>query len=62
MKPSEFLVLGGRYKFLEEAFEGQKGIIESFMAKLHEKRNFVQFSANQVQSRYVHVSKSQVGY
>lgn len=55
MKPSESLVFCGRYKFLEEAFEGQKGIIESFMAKLHEKRNFVQFSAAQVQNRYVQV-------
>ncbi|XP_060788352.1 E3 ubiquitin-protein ligase TRIM33 isoform X2 [Neoarius graeffei] len=40
-----------RYQFLEEAFENQKGIIETFMAKLHEKRNFVQFSAAQVQNR-----------
>lgn len=51
MKPSDFLLLCGRYQFLEEAFENQKGIIETFMAKLHEKRNFVQFSAAQVQNR-----------
>ncbi|TSO77772.1 E3 ubiquitin-protein ligase TRIM33 [Bagarius yarrelli] len=40
-----------RYQFLEEAFENQKGIIETFMAKLHEKRNYVQFSAAHVQNR-----------
>lgn len=41
-----------RYQFLDEAFQNQKGIIETFMAKLQEKRNFVHFSATQVQSRY----------
>uniref|UniRef100_A0A8B9HZ61 RING-type E3 ubiquitin transferase n=1 Tax=Astyanax mexicanus TaxID=7994 RepID=A0A8B9HZ61_ASTMX len=40
-----------RYQFLEEAFQNQKGIIETFMAKLQEKKNFVQFSAAQVQNR-----------
>ncbi|XP_062855196.1 E3 ubiquitin-protein ligase TRIM33 isoform X2 [Trichomycterus rosablanca] len=40
-----------RYQFLEEAFGNQKDIIETFMAKLNEKRNFVQFSAAQVQNR-----------
>lgn len=32
------------------------------MAKLHEKRNFVQFSAAQVQNRYVNVCVSEVFY
>ncbi|XP_066500215.1 E3 ubiquitin-protein ligase TRIM33 isoform X2 [Hoplias malabaricus] len=40
-----------RYQFLEEAFQIQKGIIETFMSKLQEKKNFVQFSAAQVQNR-----------
>lgn len=40
-----------RYQFLEEAFQNQKGIIETFMTKLLEKRNFVEFSASQVQNR-----------
>ncbi|XP_072537555.1 E3 ubiquitin-protein ligase TRIM33 isoform X2 [Salminus brasiliensis] len=40
-----------RYQFLEEAFQNQKGIIETFMSKLQEKKNFVQFSAAQVQNR-----------
>ncbi|XP_047679026.1 E3 ubiquitin-protein ligase TRIM33 isoform X3 [Tachysurus fulvidraco] len=47
-----------RYQFLEEAFENQKGIIETFMAKLHEKRNFVQFSASQVQNRLKEASET----
>lgn len=41
-----------RYQFLEEAFQNQKGIIETFMAKLQEKKTYVQYSASQVQSRY----------
>ncbi|KAL7828849.1 hypothetical protein SRHO_G00324830 [Serrasalmus rhombeus] len=40
-----------RYQFLQEAFQNQKGIIETFMSKLQEKKNFVQFSAAQVQNR-----------
>lgn len=40
-----------RYQFLEEAFHNQKGIIESTMAKLQEKKNYVHYSVSQVQSR-----------
>lgn len=40
-----------RYQFLEEAFQNQKGIIESSMAKLQEKKNYVHYSVSQVQSR-----------
>ncbi|XP_076133447.1 E3 ubiquitin-protein ligase TRIM33 isoform X2 [Alosa pseudoharengus] len=47
-----------RYQFLDEAFQNQKGIIETFMAKLQEKRNFVHFSASQVQSRLKEVTET----
>uniref|UniRef100_A0A8C9SRI5 E3 ubiquitin-protein ligase TRIM33 n=1 Tax=Scleropages formosus TaxID=113540 RepID=A0A8C9SRI5_SCLFO len=47
-----------RYQFLEEAFQNQKGIIETFMAKLQEKKNYVQFSASQVQSRLKEVNET----
>ncbi|XP_026124872.1 E3 ubiquitin-protein ligase TRIM33 isoform X2 [Carassius auratus] len=47
-----------RYQFLEEAFQNQKGIIEAFMAKLQDKRNFVEFSASQVQNRIKEVSET----
>ncbi|KAM9855842.1 E3 ubiquitin-protein ligase TRIM33 isoform 1-T1 [Aulostomus maculatus] len=40
-----------RYQFLEEAFQIQKGIIETTMAKLQEKKNYVHYSVSQVQSR-----------
>ncbi|XP_071331482.1 E3 ubiquitin-protein ligase TRIM33 isoform X1 [Trachinotus anak] len=40
-----------RYQFLEEAFQNQKGIIETSMAKLQEKKNYVHYSVSQVQSR-----------
>uniref|UniRef100_A0A672MIV1 E3 ubiquitin-protein ligase TRIM33 n=1 Tax=Sinocyclocheilus grahami TaxID=75366 RepID=A0A672MIV1_SINGR len=47
-----------RYQFLEEAFQNQKGIIETFMTKLQEKRNFVEFSASQVQNRMKEVAET----
>ncbi|RXN37713.1 E3 ubiquitin- ligase TRIM33 isoform X1 [Labeo rohita] len=47
-----------RYQFLEEAFQNQKGIIETFMTKLQEKRNFVEFSASQVQNRIKEVAET----
>uniref|UniRef100_A0A4W6BZG1 RING-type E3 ubiquitin transferase n=1 Tax=Lates calcarifer TaxID=8187 RepID=A0A4W6BZG1_LATCA len=40
-----------RYQFLEEAFQNQKGIIETSIAKLQEKKNYVHYSVSQVQSR-----------
>ncbi|KAM4611067.1 E3 ubiquitin-protein ligase TRIM33 isoform 2-T2 [Polymixia lowei] len=40
-----------RYQFLEEAFQNQKGIIETHMTKLQEKKNYVHYSVSQVQSR-----------
>lgn len=40
-----------RYQFLEEAFQNHKGIIESAMTKLQEKKNYVHFSVSQVQNR-----------
>uniref|UniRef100_A0A8C4SUG3 RING-type E3 ubiquitin transferase n=1 Tax=Erpetoichthys calabaricus TaxID=27687 RepID=A0A8C4SUG3_ERPCA len=47
-----------RYQFLEEAFQNQKGIIETFMAKLQEKKNYVNFAASQVQSRIKEVNET----
>ncbi|KAJ8371274.1 hypothetical protein SKAU_G00113020 [Synaphobranchus kaupii] len=47
-----------RYQFLEEAFQNQKGIIETFMAKLQEKKSYVHFSASQVQSRIKEVNET----
>ncbi|XP_023687160.1 E3 ubiquitin-protein ligase TRIM33 isoform X2 [Paramormyrops kingsleyae] len=47
-----------RYQFLEEAFQNQKGIIETFMAKLQEKKTYVQYSASQVQSRIKEVNET----
>ncbi|XP_036960014.1 E3 ubiquitin-protein ligase TRIM33 isoform X2 [Acanthopagrus latus] len=40
-----------RYQFLEEAFQNQKGIIETGVNKLQEKKNYVHYSVTQVQSR-----------
>ncbi|XP_078110573.1 E3 ubiquitin-protein ligase TRIM33 isoform X5 [Sander vitreus] len=40
-----------RYQFLEEAFQNQKGLIESSVTKLQEKKNYVHYSVSQVQSR-----------
>ncbi|MBN3307003.1 TRI33 ligase, partial [Amia calva] len=47
-----------RYQFLEEAFQNQKGIIETFMAKLQEKKNYVQYSSAQVQNRIKEVNET----
>ncbi|XP_056129020.1 E3 ubiquitin-protein ligase TRIM33 isoform X2 [Lampris incognitus] len=40
-----------RYQFLEEAFQNQKGIIETHMTKLQEKKSYVHYSVSQVQNR-----------
>ncbi|XP_064417726.1 transcription intermediary factor 1-alpha isoform X2 [Latimeria chalumnae] len=40
-----------RYQFLEEAFQNQKIIIETLTAKLLEKKNYIKFTADQIQSR-----------
>uniref|UniRef100_A0A3P8V0V2 E3 ubiquitin-protein ligase TRIM33 n=1 Tax=Cynoglossus semilaevis TaxID=244447 RepID=A0A3P8V0V2_CYNSE len=40
-----------RYQFLEEAFQNQKGIIETSIAKLREKKNYVHYCVSQVQNR-----------
>ncbi|XP_041859484.1 E3 ubiquitin-protein ligase TRIM33 isoform X2 [Melanotaenia boesemani] len=40
-----------RYQFLEEAFQNHKGFIETNMAKLQEKKNYVHYSVSQVQNR-----------
>ncbi|CAN9515815.1 unnamed protein product [Ophioblennius macclurei] len=40
-----------RYQFLEEAFQNHKDVIETSIAKLQEKKNYVHYSVSQVQSR-----------
>uniref|UniRef100_A0A7N8YEE2 E3 ubiquitin-protein ligase TRIM33 n=1 Tax=Mastacembelus armatus TaxID=205130 RepID=A0A7N8YEE2_9TELE len=47
-----------RYQFLEEAFQNQKGIIETSMAKLQEKKNYVHYSVSQLQSRLKELSET----
>ncbi|XP_068125800.1 E3 ubiquitin-protein ligase TRIM33 isoform X2 [Hyperolius riggenbachi] len=47
-----------RYQFLEEAFENQKGAIESLLVKLLEKKNYVHFAATQVQNRIKEVNET----
>ncbi|TRY82436.1 hypothetical protein DNTS_007886 [Danionella cerebrum] len=48
-----------RYQFLEEAFQNQKSVIEKYMTKLQEKRNLLEFSANQLENRIKEVSDTQ---
>ncbi|KAL7985396.1 hypothetical protein Chor_003966, partial [Crotalus horridus] len=47
-----------RYQFLEEAFQNQKGVIENLLAKLLEKKNYVNFAATQVQNRIKEVNET----
>ncbi|ETE67470.1 E3 ubiquitin-protein ligase TRIM33, partial [Ophiophagus hannah] len=47
-----------RYQFLEEAFQNQKGAIENLLAKLLEKKNYVNFAATQVQNRVKEVNET----
>ncbi|XP_012500042.1 PREDICTED: E3 ubiquitin-protein ligase TRIM33 [Propithecus coquereli] len=48
----------GKYQFLEEAFQNQKGAIENLLAKLLEKKNYVHFAATQVQNRIKEVNET----
>ncbi|KAK5894255.1 hypothetical protein CesoFtcFv8_010967 [Champsocephalus esox] len=48
-----------RYQFLEEAFQNQKGLIESSMAKLQEKKSYVHYSVCQVQNRLKEAGETQ---
>ncbi|XP_061623006.1 E3 ubiquitin-protein ligase TRIM33 isoform X3 [Phyllopteryx taeniolatus] len=47
-----------RYQFLEEAFHNHKGIIESTVTKLQEKKNYVHYSVSQVQNRLKELSET----
>ncbi|XP_063741497.1 E3 ubiquitin-protein ligase TRIM33 isoform X2 [Eleginops maclovinus] len=47
------------YQFLEEAFQNQKGLIESNMAKLQEKKSYVHYSVSQVQNRLKEAGETQ---
>uniref|UniRef100_A0A8C4WZ22 Tripartite motif containing 33 n=1 Tax=Eptatretus burgeri TaxID=7764 RepID=A0A8C4WZ22_EPTBU len=46
-----------RYQFIEEAFQHQVVVIETLLAKLQEKRNYVQYSSAQVQNRLNEVAE-----
>nr|XP_046252592.1 E3 ubiquitin-protein ligase TRIM33 isoform X2 [Scatophagus argus] len=48
-----------RYQFLEEAFQNQKGIIETSVTKLQDKKNYVHYSVSQVQSRLKELNETQ---
>uniref|UniRef100_A0A4W5LY30 RING-type E3 ubiquitin transferase n=1 Tax=Hucho hucho TaxID=62062 RepID=A0A4W5LY30_9TELE len=47
-----------RYQFLEEAFQNQKGFIETHMAKLQEKKTYVHYSHAHVTSRLKEVTET----
>ncbi|XP_067856003.1 E3 ubiquitin-protein ligase TRIM33-like isoform X2 [Heptranchias perlo] len=47
-----------RYQFLEEAFNNQKVIIDTLTAKLQEKRNYIQYTATQIQNRINEVNEN----
>uniref|UniRef100_UPI00398F7AF3 E3 ubiquitin-protein ligase TRIM33-like isoform X2 n=1 Tax=Pristiophorus japonicus TaxID=55135 RepID=UPI00398F7AF3 len=47
-----------RYQFLEEAFNHQKVIIDTLTAKLQEKRNYIQYTATQIQNRINEVNEN----
>ncbi|XP_072915085.1 transcription intermediary factor 1-alpha-like isoform X2 [Hemitrygon akajei] len=47
-----------RYQFLEEAFNNQKVIIDTLTAKLQEKRNYIQYTASQIQNRINEVNEN----
>uniref|UniRef100_A0A4W3HSE3 RING-type E3 ubiquitin transferase n=1 Tax=Callorhinchus milii TaxID=7868 RepID=A0A4W3HSE3_CALMI len=47
-----------RYQFLEEAFNNQKVIIDTLTAKLQEKKNYIQYTATQIQNRINEVNEN----
>lgn len=40
-----------RYQFIEEAFQNQKGIIDTLITKLMEKTKYIKYTGNQIQNR-----------
>ncbi|XP_056373947.1 transcription intermediary factor 1-alpha isoform X2 [Hyla sarda] len=48
-----------RYQFIEEAFQSQKVIIDTLIAKLSEKNKYIKFTGDQIQNRIQEVNQNQ---
>ncbi|XP_060100437.1 transcription intermediary factor 1-alpha-like [Heteronotia binoei] len=48
-----------RYQFIEEAFQNQKVVLDTFVAKLMEKSNYVKHTGEQIQNRILEVNQNQ---
>ncbi|XP_041531434.1 transcription intermediary factor 1-alpha isoform X3 [Microtus oregoni] len=48
-----------RYQFIEEAFQNQKGIIDTLITKLMEKTKYIKYTGNQIQNRIIEVNQNQ---
>ncbi|XP_040293314.1 transcription intermediary factor 1-alpha isoform X1 [Bufo bufo] len=48
-----------RYQFIEEAFQSQKVIIDTLIAKLMEKNKYIKFTGDQIQNRIHEVNQNQ---
>ncbi|XP_075199643.1 transcription intermediary factor 1-alpha isoform X1 [Anomaloglossus baeobatrachus] len=48
-----------RYQFIEEAFQSQKGIIDSLITKLMDRNKSIKFTGDQIQSRILEVNQNQ---
>ncbi|XP_070612414.1 transcription intermediary factor 1-alpha [Erythrolamprus reginae] len=48
-----------RYQFIEEAFQNQKVIIDTFITKLMEKSNYIKYTREQIQNRIHEVNRNQ---
>ncbi|KAM3925624.1 transcription intermediary factor 1-alpha isoform 2-T2 [Leptodactylus fuscus] len=48
-----------RYQFIEEAFQSQKVIIDTLIAKLMEKNKYIKYTGDQIQSRIQEVNQNQ---
>ncbi|XP_073506606.1 transcription intermediary factor 1-alpha isoform X3 [Phyllobates terribilis] len=48
-----------RYQFIEEAFQSQKVVIDSLIAKLMDRNKSIKFTGDQIQSRILEVNQNQ---
>ncbi|XP_072000932.1 transcription intermediary factor 1-alpha isoform X5 [Engystomops pustulosus] len=48
-----------RYQFIEEAFQSQKVIIDTLIAKLMEKNKYIKYTGDQIQNRIQEVNQNQ---
>ncbi|NP_001088294.1 tripartite motif containing 24 S homeolog [Xenopus laevis] len=48
-----------RYQFIEEAFQSQKVIMDTLIAKLTEKNKYIKFTGDQIQNRILEVNQNQ---